>query len=459
MVLKQAVGRADGAQLPTSGRPFLRYRSSYAFAFVDGLAVFAATSVASGPDLEALFAALIAVGLIVGHGLDRPRLTLSALDDAPRLSAAVLSATVLTAAFGGDGLTAGATGGALFAVVAVVVGRISTYSAVRAARRRKWVQHRTLVVGAGFTGLEIVELLREHHEYGLQPIAYYDPAPLPGISRPVPVLGGITSVADAIAAAEADVVIVAFGSIPERKMVGILRACDRLRTEIFLIPRLYELYDRHGHQVDSIWGIPVVRLPRCSHRSLAWPLKRGFDLVVSLVLLLALLPVFLACAIAVRLTSGPGVLFRQERVGLDGRHFEIIKFRTMVPTADHDPEVSWTGAGTASTTRVGEVLRRSSLDELPQLWNVLKGEMSLVGPRPERPHWVGAFTEEYPAYQYRHRVPCGMTGLAQVHGLRGDTSIEIRVRFDNAYVESWSVWTDLKILALTALAVVTGKGR
>ena len=247
--------------------------------------------------------------------------------------------------------------------------------------------------------------------------------------------------------------------MPERELVGVLRACDRLRTEIFVIPRLYELlHHRTGRDVDSIWGVPVVRMRRASHRSVSWRFKRAFDLVVGGVLAIVMLPVAVLAAIAVRIAHGPGVLFRQERIGLDGRRFEILKFRTMRPADGHDPSTSWSGS-TVHLTRTGAFLRRFSLDELPQLWNVLRGDMSLVGPRPERPHFVGIFSDRYPGYGDRHRVPSGMTGLAQVKGLRGDTSIESRARLDNAYIDGWSVWTDVKVLTLTALSVLKGGGR
>ena len=265
------------------------------------------------------------------------------------------------------------------------------------------------------------------------------------------------SAAAAIIATRAEVVIVAFGSTPERRLVDVLRDCDRMRAEIFLIPRLYELIDSTGRDGDSIWGTPVIRLPRSSHRSRSWIWKRVFDLIFSVLAAIILLPVIAIAALATRLDLGPGVLFRQERVGLDGRPFEILKFRTVGLAADHDPETAW-DADPGHVSRIGRTMRRLSLDELPQLWNVITGDMSLVGPRPERPHFVGKFSAEFPSYRHRHRVPCGMTGLAQVNGLRGDTSIESRARFDNAYIEGWSVSNDVKILLKTVSSVVRREG-
>ncbi|MEO6715432.1 MAG: sugar transferase, partial [Mycobacteriales bacterium] len=163
--------------------------------------------------------------------------------------------------------------------------------------------------------------------------------------------------------------------------------------------------------------------------------------------------------IASRIETGPGVLFRQTRVGVDGRAFELLKFRSMKPSSETESQTRWNIGTDARVGRVGRFLRRSSLDELPQLWNILRGDMTLVGPRPERPHFVAQFTESHPRYTARHRVPAGLTGWAQVHGLRGDTSIEDRARFDNFYIENWSLWLDIKIIFWTVSQMLRGDGR
>jgi exopolysaccharide biosynthesis polyprenyl glycosylphosphotransferase len=194
-------------------------------------------------------------------------------------------------------------------------------------------------------------------------------------------------------------------------------------------------------------------------RRLSWRLKRVVDIVVSACCLVLLAPVFTACAVIVRLEGGPGILFRQQRVGLDGRAFELLKFRSMRPVDLEESATLWNVADDDRIGRFGRFLRVSSLDELPQLWNVLRGDMSLVGPRPERPHFVDQFATTFPRYMARHRVPSGMTGWAQVHGLRGDTSVADRARFDNYYIEHWSLWLDLKIVVRTITVVLTGQGR
>jgi exopolysaccharide biosynthesis polyprenyl glycosylphosphotransferase len=202
-----------------------------------------------------------------------------------------------------------------------------------------------------------------------------------------------------------------------------------------------------------------MRINGPSLRGLAWAVKRGFDIIVSATALLLLAPVFVLCALAVRVEGGPGVLFRQQRVGNDARAFECLKFRSMRPADPGESATQWSIAHDPRVGKVGRVLRRSSLDELPQLWNILRGDMTLVGPRPERPHFVGKFSVEVPHYDYRHRVRGGLTGLAQVSGLRGDTPITDRARFDNYYIENWSLWMDAKILLRTFREVLSARGR
>ncbi|MEW1605547.1 exopolysaccharide biosynthesis polyprenyl glycosylphosphotransferase [Streptomyces sp. NPDC093808] len=186
--------------------------------------------------------------------------------------------------------------------------------------------------------------------------------------------------------------------------------------------------------------------------------KRLLDILVSGTLLLLVSPLLLVCAVTLRLADGPGVVFRQERIGRDGRPFTLLKFRTHRPVDEHESATRWSVANEHEMRRFCRMLRRTSLDELLQLWNVLRGDMSLVGPRPERPYFVAQFSETYPGYAARHRMRAGITGLAQVHGLRGDTSIEDRARFDNAYIDDWSLWQDVCILLRTAATLVRPTG-
>jgi lipopolysaccharide/colanic/teichoic acid biosynthesis glycosyltransferase len=210
-----------------------------------------------------------------------------------------------------------------------------------------------------------------------------------------------------------------------------------------------------------LWGFACHRLEPPDARRAAWcgrAGKRALDVTVAATALLLATPVLAACAAAVRLADGPGVIFRQERVGQDGHRFTILKFRTLRPADEREAATRWTIAQDRRMSGIGRLLRRTSLDELPQLWNVLRGDMSLVGPRPERPHFVERFSKAYPGYAERHRVPVGLTGLAQISGLRGDTSIEDRTRFDNHYIDTWSLWQDVRIMLRTTAACFRLRG-
>jgi lipopolysaccharide/colanic/teichoic acid biosynthesis glycosyltransferase len=201
--------------------------------------------------------------------------------------------------------------------------------------------------------------------------------------------------------------------------------------------------------------IPVGTTPARGGR-LARATKRGIDVAGALVGLLLVLPTLLVVALAVRIEGGPGVLFKQQRVGQGGRVFTLYKMRSLKPVAD-EGDVTWNIDHDSRLGPVGRFIRRTSLDELPQLWNVLVGDMSLVGPRPERPYFVERFSQEIPGYARRHRVPVGLTGLSVVKGLRGDTSIAARARVDNVYADRWSLRLDLLIILQTVRYLLTSR--
>jgi lipopolysaccharide/colanic/teichoic acid biosynthesis glycosyltransferase len=221
---------------------------------------------------------------------------------------------------------------------------------------------------------------------------------------------------------------------------------------------LFDLHSIHSRDIDEVWGTPLMRLRRAPLRTVMWRIKRVVDIVVAALALLILAPCLAAIAGLVRWRMGSPVLFRQRRVGIDNEEFTILKFRSLPNASDEVTDTDW-AAEHRRPGRLGAFLRATSLDELPQLWNVLVGDMSLVGPRPEREHFVREFAGLFDSYDHRHRVHAGLTGLAQVHGLRGDTSIDERARFDNAYVERWTLGTDIKIMLRTAVAALRWRGR
>ena len=394
-------------------------------------------------------------------GLYRSRLALLLLDDLPRITgswvvtvALVLIGTQLVANFFVD-LT-----WAAIALVAVVLVRSLNYFAVRLLRSRGIVSHGTLIVGAGDTGRTLAELLAEHPESGLRLLGHLDleaKAERADGKAHTPLLGRPADVAAVLSNVRPQVLIVAHGMVPEDQLVELVRACHRQRCEVFVVPRLHEI-QHVGSGMDFVGDMPLVRLQRAAHRSGTWRLKRIFDAVFASLAIVVLSPVLLVCAVAVYREGGRGVIFRQQRVGCDGKLFELMKFRSMRPVDDSESRTNWNISHDDRLGPVGRFLRRSSIDELPQLFNIVRGDMSFVGPRPERPHFVEQFDLLYRGYNARHRVPSGLTGWAQVHGLRGDTSIGARARFDNFYIENWSLWLDFRILLRTAISIFKSPG-
>lgn len=406
--------------------------------------------------MVAVFVAMCAAG-----GVYRVRLTFAVLADLPYLLSrvAIAAAGVLL----WQSLANNATGRqillkAAFAIAFTLLCRGAGYGVVRRLRIRRIIGERAVILGAGQIGAQVAKLMRKYPEHGVEAVGFLDDDPLlDHDARPVPLLGGNLLLANVIRQFGISIVVVAFGSVPESTLVDVIRTCDRLKCEIFLVPRLFELYgSRHG--VDHVRGFPLIRLRRAAFRSVSWRMKRAFDVVISGMALVVLSPLIGAVALAVRIEGGPGIIFRQTRVGHDNEQFQVLKFRSLRPADGNESATLWNIKHDDRVGRVGRFIRRTSLDEIPQLWNTLRGDMSLVGPRPERPYFVDSFSGALPRYVARHRVPVGITGWAQVHGLRGDTSIEERARFDNDYIENWSLWLDIRILLMTLASVLRGSG-
>jgi exopolysaccharide biosynthesis polyprenyl glycosylphosphotransferase len=345
----------------------------------------------------------------------------------------------------------------LFAAVFVLMSRGLAYALIRLGRAKGLIVEPTVIVGTGPVGSRVAETLLHHPEFGLPPVGFLDVPDRADL--PLPVLGFPEDLPAAVHDHGIRRVIVAFGATKDPDLVAILRACDGLPVEVHLVPRFFELgVGPEGPEAEDLWGLPIVRLNRAAARRTGLRLKRIFDVVVGSILLVVFSPIMLASATAVRLSSEGPILFRQERIGRRGRPFELLKFRTMLVNQDADTQ--WSVVADHRVTPVGRLLRRTSFDELPQLVNVLRGDMSLVGPRPERPHFVDEFSTSVPRYRDRHRVPAGLTGWAQVHGLRGaSTSIPERIQLDNYYIEHWSLWRDIVILGRTVRQLVSGEGR
>jgi len=401
-------------------------------------------------------AALAAALVCRGSDLHRSRLVLSVVEELPRLALATGAAALTLAALtsGVAITTIAAFGGAT--LVLLVLLRAGVYAAVHHQRRSGRSAHPVIIVGAGAVGQRLATTFLHRGELGLRPVGIIDTsADRTSRDLPVPLLGETGELEQAMTALGVDDVIFAFPEPPDDTMIDVVRRCVQADHQVFVVPRFFEMMGLDHHRRTEVVGdVAVMRLRRWGLRPHTMLLKRGVDVTLSAIALVLLSPVLLACALAVRLETGPGVIFRQTRIGLAGRPFTLFKFRSLKPHDTTESQTQWSIDHDRRVGPVGRFLRRTSLDELPQLVNVLRGDMSLVGPRPERPFFVREFSKATVRYDERHRVQTGLTGWAQVHDLRGDTSIDARVRFDNYYIENWSLWTDLKIMCRTVLAIV-----
>ena len=415
-----------------------------------------------------LFVAVFVV-LLAGRGMYRPRLQSSLLDDTRSILVSLTIVTTLVLSLGllVTGKTAGAALAREWAFVAVyvVAGRFSLQWAAVNARRAGQLMRPTLIVGRGRVGTVLAQRLLAHPEIGLKPVAFLDKDPLVARDEEVdlPVAGASWDLDRVIDEYGIQEIIVAFSTAPDDVLLRLMRRAEERDITVAFVPRFFE----HVPQrltVQHLGGlsllVPQVVRPRDWH----FRVKYAVDWIAAAALLVLTVPVFVLAAAAVRLTMGRPIFFRQTRVGRDGKPFEMLKFRSMRDPGPADrvafvlPDDLGPGGveGVNRITRLGEFLRGTNIDELPQLINVLRGEMSLVGPRPERPEYVARFGEDVYRYSERHRVKAGITGWAQIHGLRGRTSIADRAEWDNFYIENFSLWLDLKILLLTVAGVLRG---
>lgn len=360
----------------------------------------------------------------------------------------------------------------LYATLAVGAGRIALVAAQRWARQRRRTGKPVLILGAGLVGSQVARRLESHPEYGLVPVGFVDDDP-PSTAevggRDAPVLGPLEEFEGIARRTQADHLIVAFSSVADARVSRLIQRCQESGVGVLVVPRLFDTMNQRA-TYEAVGGLPLLAFSAVDPKGWQFSIKYALDRVAAAVIVIMLSPVLLAAALAVRLSSPGPVVFRQRRVGRDGTEFDLYKFRSMHPPdersaaeqcarepADLIPGTDLAPGGVEGEDRrtaVGRMLRRTSLDELPQLFNVLKGEMSLVGPRPERPEFVELFDRDVVRYGDRHRVKSGITGWAQVHGLRGHTSLAERVELDNYYIAHWSLGLDLKILLLTFAALL-----
>jgi exopolysaccharide biosynthesis polyprenyl glycosylphosphotransferase len=346
-----------------------------------------------------------------------------------------------------------------FSAFYLAAGRCAFDWAQLSARRHGEVARPTLVVGAGRIGRLAARRLQEHPEFGLRPVGFLDKDPLDTSGLPVPVLGASWDLERLVEQHGIAHVVVTFSTAPSEVLLRQIKRCEELGVGVSLVPRLFESMTERL-EVEHIGGLPLLSVRRTDPRGLHFAVKYVLDRIVASLILLLAAPIFIAAALGTLASVGRPIFFKQPRVGRDGRRFEMLKFRSMrtgsepviLPDLPHDTAPGGV-EGDDRRTAFGAFLRRTSIDELPQLLNVIRGEMSLIGPRPERPEFVSLFERNIPRYEDRHRVKSGITGWAQVNGLRGKTSLSDRVEWDNYYIENWSLWLDFKILLSTVLAV------
>jgi exopolysaccharide biosynthesis polyprenyl glycosylphosphotransferase len=363
-----------------------------------------------------------------------------------------------------------------YAAAFLMLGRICLASVLGHPSHRHRISRPTLIFGAGRVGNLAARRLLSNCRVGLDPVGFLDedPLALPGKSATLPVLGGPRDIDSIVARHRIEHLLVCFSSASHELILSVVRRCWELGVSVSVVPRLYELQGDRA-PVSRLGGLPIVSVASARSSGVAITVKYALDRVVAAVILIALAPLMAAIALGIKASTGGHVFFAQPRVGRDGRHFTMWKFRTMTGTPESDGQANaeWVEAvisgqrssvaggpaaqlGADRTTLFGHWLRRCALDELPQLWNVLRGEMSLIGPRPEQVPYVERFEQAVYRYRDRERVKSGITGWAQVNGLRGDTSLADRVEWDNYYIENWAPWLDVKILLKTIAVLWRG---
>ncbi len=396
------------------------------------------------------------------HGLYQSRRDRSRVDEALTiLLAAVVATLVLSSVQAWYRPTIGSNPNFAFSrafiawfvaldVLLVIVSRLVTRDVLRRRRLRGLNLRRILIVGAGALGNEINHKILAHRALGFEVVGFLDddPEKVGQSFLGTPVLGTLAEVEDVITQHSVDQVYVALPLEAHHKMMRVMETVGRHCVEIKLAPDVLQ-YATLKATLEDLDGMPVINLSQTPLEGWNSMIKRVVDVVLASVALVVLLPLLPVVAYLIRREDRGPIFYRQERMGLDGKPFMILKFRSMRIDAESVTGPVWAKRDDGRRTRIGGFLRRWSIDELPQIWNVLRGDMSIVGPRPERPSFVHEFRQEIPDYMMRHRVRAGITGWAQVHGWRGDTSIRKRIQYDLYYIQNWSLKLDFKILWMT----------
>jgi exopolysaccharide biosynthesis polyprenyl glycosylphosphotransferase len=316
---------------------------------------------------------------------------------------------------------------------------------------------RVIIIGSSVAANKVYNSLKSNRTVGYDVLGYcsIDGKPNDDMTG-IPCLGSIPSVPELVRSNEIDLVLIAFNSGEQSNLQELVNECQGLHVEIMMVPDILELMTSQV-QIKHIEGIPFLGIKSPSLSTWNFIIKRAFDLTFASFVLLLTGPIFIIIMILIKIGSKGPIFYEQDRVGMDGEVFKVLKFRSMHLDAEQNSGPVWSQKNDPRTTRLGKFLRRFSLDELPQFINVLMGDMSVVGPRPERPHFVEQFKTQVPRYLERHHVKTGLTGWAQVNKLRGNVSITERTKYDIYYIENWSLTFDLKIILKTIHAVLFGE--
>ncbi len=340
-------------------------------------------------------------------------------------------------------------------MIAVTLGRWIYSLLILLLQKQGFGRQRVLVIGSGDIGLMLIQKLQNSNEAGYEVAGYVeangDMMQLPHTQR----LGRTEDIPTIIEQHKIDEVVIGLPEASHRELVRIISLCEREKVSIKVFPDVFQIMATEV-AVSDLAGLPLLSVRDVALRGWKRSLKRAYDLAVAVPALILLSPVMLLIALLIKLESPGPVFYIQERMGLDAHPFPTLKFRSMRTDAE-EKGPGWTTPDDPRKTKLGAIIRKLSIDELPQFINVIRGDMSVVGPRPERPVYVEQFRQYIPRYMERHREKAGITGWAQINGLRGDTSIAERTKYDLWYIENWSLWLDFKITLLTLVRVISDR--
>ncbi|HUW13047.1 MAG TPA: undecaprenyl-phosphate glucose phosphotransferase [Anaerolineae bacterium] len=342
----------------------------------------------------------------------------------------------------------------ILTIVLVTLGRLIHTWVQWLLLARGWGRRKVLLVGSGDVGQMILHKIRQSPRLGYEVAGFID-GTVGGVVMGIPVLGQTRDLPQLIEEHNIEEVIIGLPESSHQEVLNVISLCEREKVSIRVFPDVFQIMATEV-SIGDLGGLPLLTMRDVALRGWRLTVKRAMDVAISGTGLVVISPLMLLTALLIKLDSRGPVFFVQERTGLDGRPFLMLKFRSMRQDAEaHGP--GWTTEDDPRRTRLGSIIRKLSVDELPQLINVLLGDMSLVGPRPEQPAYVEQFRRNIPRYMDRHREKAGLTGWAQVNGLRGDTSITERTKYDLWYIENWSLWLDINIIIRTVLQGLTSR--